>query len=325
MKRSVLRPVCASLVSAALCAALAVPALAGIPDPSGAYVSDFADVIDSSTEQQLNSQAKALEQATGAQLVVVTVDFLDGMEIDDYAYQLFNDWEIGDADQNNGLLVLLAIGEENYYSLSGTGLADVMDAGTLDDLQYEYLEPDFAVGDYSAGLESYCGALFDRLESYYGVSLEGGQTTQPQQPDTYPQPQPVQQSRGLSVGSIIGGFFVLVVTILLFASVFALPRRRVGWRGRPWRPWYIGRRMPPPPPPHMGPGPGPGPHYRPPTPHNPPRGGMGGFGGFGAGGSFRGGGGSSRGGGAGRRSSGGGGGFRGGGGSSRGGGAGRRG
>ncbi len=198
-----------------------------------------------------------------------------------------------------------------------------MDAGTLDDLQYKYLEPDFAAGNYSAGLESYCGALFDRLESYYGVSTEGGQTA-PIQPD----PQPVQPSRGLSVSSIISGFFVLVVVLLVFASVFALPRRRsVGRGGVFWSPWYMGRRRPPRPP-YAGPRPGPPPpHYRPPTPHNPPRGGFGGgFGGFG--------GGSSRGGGAGRRSSGGsgrssgfggGGSFRGGGGSSRGGGAGRRG
>ena len=180
-----------------------------------------------------------------------------------------------------------------------------------------------AAGNYSAGLESYCGALFDRLESYYGVSTEGGQTA-PIQPD----PQPVQPSRGLSVGSIISGFFVLVVVLLVFASVFALPRRRsVGRGGVFWSPWYMGRRHPPRPP-YAGPRPGPPPpHYRPPTPHNPPRGGFGGdFGGFG--------GGSSRGGGAGRRSSGGsgrssgfggGGSFRGGGGSSRGGGVGRRG
>lgn len=323
MKKSVLRTAGSVIASAALCAALAMPVFGGIPEPSDSYVSDFANVVDSSTEEKLNSQAEALEQATGAQLVVVTVDFLDGMSIDDYAYDLFNDWGIGDADKNNGLLVLLAIGEENYYSLPGTGLSDVMDAGTLDDLQYKYLEPDFAAGNYSAGLESYCGALFDRLESYYGVSTEGGQTA-PIQPD----PQPVQPSRGLSVGSIIGGFFVLVVVLLVFASVFALPRRRsVGRGGIFWSPWYMGRRRPPRPP-YAGPRPGPPPpHYRPPTPHNPPRGGFGGgFGGFG--------GGSSRGGGAGRRSSGGsgrssgfggGGSFRGGGGSSRGGGAGRRG
>lgn len=56
---------------------------------------------------------------------MATVDFTDGEDIADYAYDLFNKWGIGDKKSNNGLLILLSIGAEDYYAEPGVGLTDV--------------------------------------------------------------------------------------------------------------------------------------------------------------------------------------------------------
>lgn len=53
---------------------------------------------------------------------MATVDFTDGEDIADYAYDLFNKWGIGDKKANNGLLILLSIGAEDYYAEPGVGL-----------------------------------------------------------------------------------------------------------------------------------------------------------------------------------------------------------
>ena len=50
MKKSVLRTAGSVIASAALCSALAMPVFGAIPEPSDSYVSDFANVVDSSTE-----------------------------------------------------------------------------------------------------------------------------------------------------------------------------------------------------------------------------------------------------------------------------------
>ena len=102
---------------------LSVPtaAFAVVEAPAEIYVGDYANVLSEETERYIIEQNQALAGATGAQIVIVTVDFLDGMDIEDYAYTIFNDWGIGDAEKNNGLLLLLAIGEENYWAMQGKG------------------------------------------------------------------------------------------------------------------------------------------------------------------------------------------------------------
>ena len=92
------------------------------------------------------------------------------MEIEDYAYTIFNEWGIGDAEKNNGLLLLLTIGEENYWAMQGQGLEGVLSSGTLGDYLYDYLEPDFAVGDYDAGVYQVFQAFLGWFSNYYDLS-----------------------------------------------------------------------------------------------------------------------------------------------------------
>ena len=95
------------------------------------YVLDQADVLTEELETSIIRQNQTLYQQTGAQICVVTVDFLDGQSIEDYAYTLFNEWGIGSKERNNGVLILLVIGEEDYYVLQGTGLENTMKSGKI--------------------------------------------------------------------------------------------------------------------------------------------------------------------------------------------------
>ena len=101
------------LAAALLCGLLLLsPAALAVVEPTSVfYVADYADVLSSDTEDYIVQQNEALWEATGAQLVVVTVDFLDGMYSDEYAAEIFHSWGIGDADANNGFLLLLSPGE----------------------------------------------------------------------------------------------------------------------------------------------------------------------------------------------------------------------
>jgi len=152
-----------------------VPASAAVLEPAaGFYVTDEAGVISAETEEYIAAMNGELEYACdGAQIVVVAVDFLDGMDIEDYCYRLFGDWEIGNASEDNGVLLLLAIGEENYWCMQGTGLTYSLSGGTIDDILWNYLEPDFAAGDYDAGVRSVFDALYGQLCSIYGVNTGG--------------------------------------------------------------------------------------------------------------------------------------------------------
>ena len=80
-----------------------------VSQTSDFYVNDSAGVLDNSLKNYIISTNKSLYSQTGAQIVVVTVNSLDGDAIEDYANKLFRQYGIGDSKKNNGVLILLSI------------------------------------------------------------------------------------------------------------------------------------------------------------------------------------------------------------------------
>lgn len=318
---------CSALFALALTVTLAVPALAIVEAPANTYVGDNADVLTASTEQHIIDQNDKLSRATGAAIVVVTVDFMDGMESNEYALECFNTWGIGDKDRNNGLLLVYAVGENKVRALQGSGIEDALTAAKLENMLEDTFYDDYDRQEYDAATLAFFDAAYDWFDGYYGGIDKALAENNGAYADPAPRPEP-----GLDPG--LGGFLgfylvgLLVILLLIWDAMrYSRYRRRYLLPGMPppaviYHPFIFGR-------PHRH-------YYRPPPPPGPggPRHPMGG--GF-PGGGF--GGGSSRGGGAGRGGGfsggsfggghggfGGGGGFRGGGfggGMSRGGGAGR--
>ena len=145
-----------------------LPAIAqGAPDVVAPteqfYVADYADVIDEATEQLIVEKAAKLCEENGAQVVVVTVDFIGESTIEEYARTLFNKWGIGDKDKNNGVLLLMVIGEENYWCVQGSGLEEKLTTSAIKNILDLCLEPDFAKQDYSRGAYLFHNAVCVRL------------------------------------------------------------------------------------------------------------------------------------------------------------------
>ena len=68
------------------------------------YVNDAAGVLSPETVRHIVETNDILYAASGAQIVVVTVDTVGGMTMENYAATLFNAWGIGSAEKNNGTL-----------------------------------------------------------------------------------------------------------------------------------------------------------------------------------------------------------------------------
>lgn len=296
-----------TLAAVALAAAPVLAAPAVDVSPNNA-VADHAGILSDDTIDYINSVSAELSDACGAQIGVYTLDELLGnTTMEGYAYDVFNEWGLGSADKDNGVLLLLAPYEADggdYFIMRGAGLESQLSISTLSTMTDEYLEPSWAQGNYDAGTRKTVEALTKRLCSIYGVSLDDGYTT---------------------TTTRTGRSNITAFILILFAVILVLALLRPRRRRRP-------RHMPPPPPPppygggyggpRYGGGPRPGGFggprpLRPPRPPRPPR----------PSGGFHSGGGSSRGSGIGRssRPSGGSrsGSFHAGGGTTRGGGVGR--
>lgn len=293
----------AAAVVLALAAVTALPVLAAPEVDQSKAVIDNADILSADTEDYITRISVSLQESCGAQIGVYTVDYVGNSTMEGYAYEVFNAWGLGDADKDNGVLLLMASGEDDYYIMPGAGIESQLTTSMLRTIVDEQLEPNWVKQDYDAGARDTVDALADRLCRIYGVTLDtaGGS-----------EPAAAQQQGGVG---FMGVLLILIAVILVAAVVVSLfrprgprgpydappPRRRGFGSGLFW--YGLGRasrprRSPPPPPPRSG-GPRPG-----------------GFGGAPRSGGF----GSTRGGGVGRS----GGSFRSGGGGSRGGGVGRR-
>ena len=312
--------VLAVVVSAAvLCPAAFAAQLPSLPKDE--CVVDDANALNSQVTQTIEElNAKLETNCKGAQIGVLTVQYTGNLSTEDYATEAFNACGIGNATNNNGVLILLVMesaqyADGDYYLTYGDGFRNTTLAKQASAIA-QTMESDFANRDYSDAVITCANNVADTIASVYGVNLdngsyENGSTVQP----GYQGGQSSGGSTLTDILTLVVGAVLLIVIIRSMAYVFASP---CGWLwcfGGPRPPYRRrGRRGPPPPPP--------GGYYGGSRGPRPPRGGFGGMGG-----GFGGMGGGSFGGGAGRGGFGGGsfgGGFGGmGGGSSHGGGGGR--
>ena len=196
MKRTLSAILCADLC---LVVMLAGAARADIVKPNDDfYYYDDAGVMTDATRAMIYYNNVELQKACGAQIVVAAVKTLDGLTREDYAYRLINEWGVGDKTGNNGVVLLLAIDEDDYYLTTGTGMERHLDAGAAKTMLDKYLEPDFAKKDYDAGIRRIFEALFTRVNSAYraGVTFRDASSWQTTAAQTNPQETEAEKEAG---------------------------------------------------------------------------------------------------------------------------------
>lgn len=288
----------------------------------GAYTLDKSGVLSAETENHIALYNQYLAESCGAQICVVTIPSMDYVGYDDienYAYDLFNAWEIGDKDEDNGVLLLLVTEDELCWCLQGEGLEDTLPSSEISDILAENMQEDFFAGDFDSGTVKTFDALYRRLCDIYSVASDGVNTYAPGDDfvEAFPEEPVPKPSKKLSAWQIIVIIIAVIVALRLIGKLFSAIGSNSGngcggCSGCGCLPaFFLGTRVGS----SNRRGPRPGGFHGGPRPGGPRPGG-----GSRPSGGFKGGGGGSRGGGGGFGSSGGG--FKGGGGGSRGGGAG---
>ncbi len=118
--------------------------------PQG-YVSDFANVIDAQSRQELERYCTALERSTGAELALVTLPSLQGEPVEDVANAMFRAWGVGKKGKNEGILLLLSIGDRRSRFEVGYGLEPIITDGTAGSILRE-MAPELRDGRYGPAM-----------------------------------------------------------------------------------------------------------------------------------------------------------------------------
>jgi uncharacterized protein len=187
-----------ALVCLSVAAALAVDV--ATLKPQG-YVSDFANVVDTASRQQLEQYCASLEQASGVQVAIVTLPSLDGEPVDQVANALFRKWGIGQKGGNNGILLLLSIGDRRSRLELGYGVEPAITDGLAGDV-LRSMAPYLRAGHYGDALLEATASIGTRIAQTKDV-LPAAPAPRPRQPRS--------RERSLPFGVVIGGIIVFFV------------------------------------------------------------------------------------------------------------------
>ncbi len=176
------------------------------------YVNDFADVFTAEEEERLLDNAVTLaEESDGIQVVVTTVESLDGDSVENYAVEMYNQYEIGKDDM--GLLILLSTGDRQIRVEVGRAMEAYINDSKAGRFMDEYAIPYLSENKFNEGLINLQEALIDEIVATVEAESESAQTTQD------------SEFASSAIDDIFGGILIAIVLIVIVLAVITLVKK----------------------------------------------------------------------------------------------------
>ncbi len=130
-------------------------------------VVDQAELLPAETRRRLETKLAEHENATGNQVVVVTLSSLQGYAIEDFGVGLGRGWGIGQRGRDNGVLLIVAPNEREVRIEVGYGLEGQLTDAIGRDIIENRILPSFRAGDMAAGVEAGVESILSALRDSY--------------------------------------------------------------------------------------------------------------------------------------------------------------
>ncbi|HLW51758.1 MAG TPA: TPM domain-containing protein [Candidatus Angelobacter sp.] len=204
-----------SLLLTALTALGQPPAL--YPEKKG-LVSDYAGKLTKPQIAELSGLIQRYEKRTSIEFAVVVVDDLRGQTPREYAIGVGDQWGVGKAGRDNGIVLLWAPNQRSYSLRIAQGLAaDLNDADALRITQ-EQLLPDFKRGQYYAGLKDTLQATMAHLgDAAWDQRIQTRAQAAQQQREREAQQQERQRKEAAELTRNTIGFFLFMGLLVAIA------------------------------------------------------------------------------------------------------------
>lgn len=192
-------PALVILLAPASLTALDVPVLQG-------YVNDYGNMISPDAEAKIESELKAFEQTDSTQVVILTVDSLEGDALEDYTIRVAEKWKIGQAKKDNGVIFFAAKNDRVMRIEVGRGLEGVLTDLLAGRILDNIVRPMFRAGDFDGGFTDGTAAI---------VKACRGEFTN--------ESMPVNRSGESSDNPLFVLFFMGIIFVSAFAKMLARP------------------------------------------------------------------------------------------------------
>lgn len=146
--------------------------------PYSGHVNDFAQVLSTDATAEIESKLLAESQRSdGVEVVVVTLQSLEGEVIESVALQYFDEWKIGKKDFDNGVLFILAIDDREIRIQTGYGVEGDLPDGMAGRIIRNDIIPYLQRDDYDGAINAGVDKILQATVAPEGASLEGAAST----------------------------------------------------------------------------------------------------------------------------------------------------
>ena len=207
---------------------LVVQAAAVYPDQTELfYVADYAGLLSDENEKIIIDENVELYEKSGAQICVLTVEDLSGDTIENFANETFRKWGIGDADKNNGVLILVSEGDRKDRIEVGYGLE-----GDLTDSECAQILKDgnsfLKDNDWESGIMTIYTEVAAKVHGVYDMEYKAGfggdqvKTSAEDADDVQGEEDEVDQEAIDAFDAVVGSLWFKIPAILIFLLVYFL-------------------------------------------------------------------------------------------------------
>lgn len=176
--------------------ALEVPVLQG-------RVNDYGEMISSEAESLLEERLKSFEMSDSTQIVILTVNSLEGDAIEDFTIRVAERWKIGQSKKDNGVILFVSKTDRRMRIEVGRGLegvlTDLLSGRILDNV----IRPRFKAGDYDGGFIDGTGSIIKACRGEFKNDTSG---------------------RSSTVSKSTSGNFIFIIFIVLYSVIIIVSK-----------------------------------------------------------------------------------------------------
>jgi uncharacterized protein len=137
------------------------------PAKPNTLVNDYTGTLSEVQKQQLEHKLVAFDDSTSTQIAIAIIKSVGQYDIDEYALGLGRSWGVGGAKKNNGVMIVVSLGDRKISMQTGYGLEGALPDIITKRIIENEIKPYFKDGDYYGGLDAGTTAIIKYTKGEY--------------------------------------------------------------------------------------------------------------------------------------------------------------
>ncbi|MHA4893111.1 TPM domain-containing protein [Pedobacter sp. PWIIR3] len=137
------------------------------PAKPSKLVNDYTNTLSATQIAQLEQKLVAFDDSSSTQIAIAMVKSVGEYDINDYALQLGRQWGVGQSGKNNGIMIVVALGDRKISIQTGYGVEGVLPDVYAKRIIENEIKPSFKTGDYYQGLDQGTDAIIKYTRGEY--------------------------------------------------------------------------------------------------------------------------------------------------------------